>query len=94
MTDDGYIKFNCEWIKGEPLLEDMIKELNSWRKRMFDAGLIGMYENGIGFGNISMRITGTRQFIITGSATGGEANLTSEHYVKVTEVNHEKNSLV
>ena len=95
MTDErGYIKFNCDWIKGEPLPEESIKELNFWRKKMLDLGLIGMYDNGIGFGNISVRIPGTSMFIITGSATGGEANLTSEHYVKVTEVNHGKNSLV
>ena len=32
--------------------------------------LIGAYENGVGFGNISMRIKGGHQFVITGSATG------------------------
>ncbi|MBN2102171.1 MAG: class II aldolase/adducin family protein [Candidatus Aenigmarchaeota archaeon] len=92
--ENGYIKFSCEWIKGEPLPEKSIKELNFWRKKMFDLGLIGMYDNGIGFGNISIRIGETRQFIITGSATGGTKNLGPEHYVKVTEVRHEKNSLV
>ncbi len=95
MPDEkGYIKFKCEWIKGDPPPEKYIEELNFWRKKMFDLGLIGMYDNGIGFGNISIRIPGTRQFIITGSATGGTKNLGPEHYIKVTEVHHEKNSLV
>ncbi|NOX71196.1 MAG: class II aldolase/adducin family protein [Candidatus Micrarchaeota archaeon] len=94
MTNDGYIKFNIKWIKAKPLPESVIRELNKWRRKLFDAGLIGMYESGIGFGNISMRIPGTNEFIISGSATGGIENLTAEHYARVTEVDHEKNSLV
>lgn len=94
MPDDGYIKFNCEWVKGEPLPMGMIEELNSWRRKMFDLGLIGMYDNGIGFGNISMRIPASKEFIITGSATGGIKNLKPEHYVKVTETHHDLNRLV
>ncbi|MBU2100695.1 class II aldolase/adducin family protein, partial [Candidatus Micrarchaeota archaeon] len=69
-----------------------IEELNYWRKKMFDLGLIGAYENGIGFGNISERTKGNK-FIVSGSATGNIEKLTEEHYSEVTEYYLNTNSL-
>ncbi len=92
MKETGVIKFNCNWIKEKPLNPDLIVELNFWRAKMFDLGFIGVYENGIGYGNMSIRFQGS-QFIITGSATGKLNMLTNEHYTKVVEYDLEKNSL-
>ena len=55
--------------------------------------LIGAYENGVGFGNISMRIRGGNQFVITGSATGEIPELEPGHYVKVTSFNINDNAV-
>ena len=55
--------------------------------------LIGAYENGVAFGNISMRIKGTNQFVITGSATGEIPDLEPGHYVKVNSFNIEDNAV-
>jgi len=55
--------------------------------------LIGAYENGVGFGNISMRIKGGNQFIITGSATGEIPELEPGHYVKVNSFNIDDNAV-
>lgn len=55
--------------------------------------LIGAYENGVGFGNISMRIGGSNQFVITGSATGEIPELEPGHYVKVNSFNIEDNAV-
>jgi len=86
---DGYIKFNCNWIKQE--FNEDITELNKWRNKLYSLNLIGMYENGIGFGNISKR--DGKEFIITGSKTGGIKNLTKDHFTKVTNWDFNKNSL-
>jgi ribulose-5-phosphate 4-epimerase/fuculose-1-phosphate aldolase len=59
---------------------------------MFDLGFIGVYEDGIGYGNMSVRFSGN-QFIITGSATGKLKKLTNQHYTKVVDYDLEKNSL-
>lgn len=90
--DDGYIKFNCNWIKDKAVSPYKIAEINSWRNRLFKLGLIGVYENGIGFGNISIRY-GEHKFLITGSATGGIELLNENHYVVVNEYNLKQNSL-
>ena len=55
--------------------------------------LIGAYENGVAFGNVSMRIGGTNQFVITGSATGEMPELEPGHYVKVNSFNIDDNAV-
>jgi ribulose-5-phosphate 4-epimerase/fuculose-1-phosphate aldolase len=90
--DEGYIKFNCNWIKAAPCSSLKIEEINSWRDRLYNYGLIGAYANGIGFGNISIR-SDNNTFIITGSATGILEKLNENHYVKVNEYDFSQNSL-
>lgn len=88
---EGVIKFNCEWKETESSIEDIV-EINKWRQKMFNLELIGVYADGIGYGNISARLP-NEQFVITGSATGGIQDLTPEHYTTVTEFDIEKNYL-
>lgn len=94
MTDEGYIKFKAEWESGEPLPDERLVEINHWRNQMFQLGLIGAYDNGIGFGNISCRWEDTKQFIISGSATGNFEQLSAEHYALVKSVDIDANQLV
>lgn len=83
MKETGSIKFNCNWIKAAPLPYAAISQLNDWRDKLYDAGLIGANAGGIGYGNISKRLNGNT-FIITGSSTGKIKKLTEEHYTTVT----------
>ena len=92
--DEGYIKFNCKWIKAKPIPLSRIKELNKWRDKLYKLGLIGVYEDGIGFGNLSTRIKNTNKFIVSGTQTGGLKKLTGKHYTEVIQGNFQKNSLV
>ncbi len=92
MKETGVIKFNCNWIKEDPMDAGLLLDLNLWREKMFALGFIGVYEDGIGYGNMSIRFRGN-QFIITGSATGKLKHLTSRHFTKVTSYDLEKNSL-
>jgi L-ribulose-5-phosphate 4-epimerase len=87
---EGYIKFQCTRINSN-LVTD-INEINKWRNKLYYLNLIGMYKNGIGFGNISVR--NKNGFIITGSKTGGIEKLTKEHYTRVIGYNFGKNNLV
>lgn len=93
MDDEGSIKFHGTWIKAEPIKSGRLTDLQTWRNRLYQLGLIGSYTNGIGFGNISIRINNTEQFIITGSATGVLSSLTPHHYTTVLSVAVEKNTL-
>lgn len=90
--DEGYIKFNCNWTKAGPVPKKQVNELNVWRDRLYELGLIGAYSNGIGFGNISIRFKDST-FIISGSATGTLESLNENHYVLVNDYDLSRNSL-
>ena len=83
--DEGYIKYSSDWTPGPAPDAVLCKELDTWRRPLFEAGLIGHYEElGIGFGNISLRCGDDSQFIISGTQTGHVAETSPEHYSLVT----------
>ncbi|MEM8525220.1 MAG: class II aldolase/adducin family protein [Bacteroidota bacterium] len=93
MLDEGYIKFQANWIKKEVITDANICELNHWRQEMHRLSLIGAYSNGIGYGNISQRIGKSNQFYISGSKTGNFKRLSATHYAIVQSVEISNNSL-
>jgi L-ribulose-5-phosphate 4-epimerase len=90
--DEGYIKFNCTWIPSNDISLDKVAALNVWREIMYKKGLIGMYPDGVGFGNISMRYN-KNTFLISGTATGGLATLNELHYSLITNYDLNTNSV-
>lgn len=89
--NEGYIKFKVHWEKAPPATEHILANLRYWRDVMHRQGLIGVYDNGIGYGNISIRAGFAGHFIISGSATGHLPRLTPEHFTTVTDFDVEKN---
>lgn len=93
--ENGLIKFNCHWKQSGPVINDYeMEQINNWREILFNLGLVGAYENGIGFGNLSIRSGKGNQFFITGSSTGEIPVLEEYHYVKVNAFNLDENSLL
>jgi L-ribulose-5-phosphate 4-epimerase len=93
MSETGYVKFQCEHIVSDAVPESIFLQLNAYRNQLFEHKLIGVYPNGIGYGNISMRDAETKQFYISGSATGGIERLTVAHYAKVVACDFDSNWL-
>lgn len=90
---EGYIKFNCKWEQKAIQLPDLLFEnLQLQRSRLYDLKLIGIYADGIGFGNISAKTDSG--FIVTGSSTGQYAELNRTHYALVSDYSFEQNSVV
>ena len=91
---EGVVKFNCHWSQSGPVIPDEQYEIiNYWREILYNMDLIGAYENGVAFGNISMRAGTGNQFVITGSATGEIPELEPGHYVKVNSFNIDDNAV-
>jgi hypothetical protein len=90
--DEGYIKFECFWEKADwdPAIE--FNELIAFRNEMHKHKLIGIFPDGIGYGNISQRIS-AKTFIISGSATGGVSNADKEQFSKVKKFLIDKNQI-
>jgi len=90
---EGYIKFQCNWANEEiQIPKEIFLSLEKERSRLYRLGLIGMYPDGIGFGNISVRFEGCT-FVITGSATGQLASLDLSHYARVSAYSFSGNSI-
>ncbi|MDE1851069.1 MAG: class II aldolase/adducin family protein [Candidatus Micrarchaeota archaeon] len=94
VDEEGYVKFTPVWEGGAPIDAGRLKELIGWRQRLYGMGLIGMYPNGVGFGNISERLeSGSGQFIISGTATGGIKSITPKEFTLVTRSDTEANKV-
>jgi ribulose-5-phosphate 4-epimerase/fuculose-1-phosphate aldolase len=88
-----YIKFSCECAAAEITSFGGLAELNAYRRKLLDLGLIGVDSHGIGFGNLSVRDGATDNFYITGSATGDIHELTLADCAKVVAWDFERNRL-
>ena len=92
--DEGYIKYQSHWSPGPAPDTAAADAMEPWRQRLFDAGLIGHYEElNVGFGNISVRCGEPGQFLITGTQTGHIERTTSEHYSLVTRYDIDRNEV-
>lgn len=92
--DEGVIKYHCDWQTAEPLAEAPLTPLMQWRDRLYELGLIGTYENGIGYGNASLRLDDALEFAISGTQTGHLPHLDRQGYTRVTAFDLEANTLV
>jgi len=88
---EGYVKYQCNWIRSAPLSTQDLLDINACRDKLFRLGLIGAYANGIGFGNLSIRLGQSNQFIISGTQTGHLPSLNEQHYTRVIEVDFSQN---
>ena len=78
-----YVKFTYQRARADIAPFDALAELNACRRKLVDQHLLGVYPNGVGFGNVSVRDGRATSFYITGSATGGLAELTPADCVRV-----------
>jgi len=88
-----YIKFACEQAATEITSFDGFVDLNAYRCKLLQLRLIGVDANGIGFGNLSIRDGATKNFYVTGSATGGKPELTLADCARVVAYDFKKNWL-
>lgn len=87
------IKFSCECLTHEITPFDGLAELNRYRRKLIVLGLIGVYANGIGFGNMSVRDGESQDFYITGSGTGGVQELRQSDCAKVMGWDFQRNQV-
>ena len=94
VLDIKSIKFVAHMEEKAPVITDAAYEaINRRRNILYAHELIKVYPNGIGYGNISVRIPGTDSFYISGTSTGRLENLGKEHYCLVSKINIDTNEL-
>ena len=93
-VDEGYIKYASHWTPGPATHIVAARDIDTWRRPLFEAGLIGQYEDlGIGYGNLSVRRGSRDLFLISGTQTGHLRATDERHYSLVTDCDI-RNSIV
>ncbi|NIQ93267.1 MAG: class II aldolase/adducin family protein [Desulfuromonadales bacterium] len=96
---EGVIKFRLDYAEAPPVHGEQIVEINAWRQVLFRLGLVGrdtQRYGGYAFGNVSRRLDGTAahcRFLVSGTQTGGLAELDSGHYATVLDCDIDANRL-
>ena len=93
MSETGSVKFKCQQVTMEISRFAGFAELNRYRRKLLDLGMIGVDASGVGFGNLSIRNGATSRFYITGSATGRISELKPADYAKVVAYDFARNWL-
>lgn len=92
-NEEGYIKFRADWEKAPAPASAFLEDLVAVRSELYKRQLIGMYPDGIGYGNISKRLDREGRFVISGTATGGLEPLLPGHFTVVESVDIASNRL-
>ena len=90
---EGVVKYTVRHVTARIALPPDLPELLSWRRRLRELGLIGADAEGIGYGNISVRLYSSPGFLITGSQSSGLADIDQRHFARVTVIDLDRNAL-
>jgi ribulose-5-phosphate 4-epimerase/fuculose-1-phosphate aldolase len=91
--NEGYTKFAVHVTDGEVPGSPELDHLNEVRTELHDLGLIGVLPDGIGFGNVSLRLNASEKFIISGTATGSKRVLELTDYCRVDSFDVPRNNV-
>ncbi len=93
---EGYFKFTALFAGIGHADPADVAALNRWRTRLRALDMIGAYREGVlagvGFGNLSIRISDG--FLITATRTGQVAELTAREYCMVSHCDLERNQVL
>ena len=83
-------EYSLKYTKTNELAKKECKKIEKVRARLYSLGLIGSNNNGVSFGNISLRYKTKNSFLITAAHTGEFPHLSPSYYSLVKKVNFKK----
>jgi L-ribulose-5-phosphate 4-epimerase len=90
---EGVVKYTVKHETARITFPAEMPELMTWRQKLRALDLIGEDAQGLGYGNLSIRLFGTPTFLITSSQSSGLAEVSQQHFARVTVVDLDKNFL-
>jgi Class II Aldolase and Adducin N-terminal domain len=91
--DDGVVKYRADHTTAPLPRINGLAQLDTVRTRLWDLGWLGVYPDGIGYGNVSLRHE-RDTFVISGSGTGAKRFLEHTDYALVESFDPEANQVV
>jgi len=92
-VNEGIVKYTAEHRFSLAVKTPHWEELNETRTLLYRLGLIGVYGNGTGYGNLSVRFE-NNGFLISGTATGTMPVLAAEDYCLVESFDIARNKVI
>jgi len=92
-SSEGYVKYTVEHKMAEAIEVPHWAELNAARTHLHNLGLVGALSNGVGFGNLSLRLRGN-EFLISGTSTGALPVLGLDGYCLISSFDFKQNRVV
>lgn len=83
---EGVVKYSLEFTPSDIKIDKEYQALEKCREDLYALGLIGAYDDGIGYGNISVKYNNSNKFVITATQTGHLANLQCDDYSLVDDI--------
>ncbi len=90
---EGVVKYSVKHESARIDLPPAMGELLSWRRRLRELELIGADAQGVGYGNLSIRLHASPCFLITSSQSSGLVEVDQRHFAKVTVIDLDRNFL-
>jgi L-ribulose-5-phosphate 4-epimerase len=90
---EGVVKYTVKHETARIAFPPEMPELMDWRRRLRALDLIGADAEGLGYGNLSIRLYASPSFLITGSQSSGLGEVDQRHFARVTVVDLDKNFL-
>ncbi len=92
LRDEGVVKYHAIHHLGPTPIHPLLTKLDQVRTRLYELELIGVYPDGIGYGNVSIR--DKNGCIISGTNTGAIKILGNEGYCYVRSFDLQTNTVV
>ena len=89
--DEGVVKYEVLHTDFRVPAHPLLDQLDEVRTKLFDLGLVGIYSDGVGYGNVSIR--NGSGCIISGTSTGAIRVLGNAGYCCVRSFDLQKNSV-
>ena len=90
---EGVVKYTVKHETARISFPAEMHEFFTWRQRLRSLQLIGEDAQGLGYGNMSVRLYATPTFLITSSQSSGLLDVDQQHFARVTVVDLDKNCL-
>jgi L-ribulose-5-phosphate 4-epimerase len=90
---EGVVKYTVKHETSRITFPAEMPELMAWRQKLRAIDLIGEDSQGLGYGNLSIRLFATPTFLITSSQSSGLREVDQQHFARVTVVDLDRNFL-
>jgi hypothetical protein len=90
LTNDSSNECSIDFVKTEEVAIKECLRVEKTRERLYSLGLIGAYDSGISFGNVSIRYKKKNSYVTTATQTGEFPKLNAKYFSLIKKIDIDK----